>query len=197
MAHACRKAIKQTKGGWVAGDALTKSKLHFPPTPSLKKMSNEIFQNSNSGNCQQIDTWVPEAFYARFPVSVTLVSSAEDVSACYRRSFSSYARKNLWYLGHLIEWIWKITGKNLLAKGGNDTAKNTKLSKGVQTDWKGFLLWLYKRKQGLINLKKIETDFYCGFGKLVDLSVFQCPFLLFIINDDVNMTWSYDFVFQR
>ena len=46
-------------------------------------------------------------------------------------------------------------------------------------------------------MKKIETDFNCGFGKLVDLTVFQCSFLLFVINDDVLETRSCDFVIQR
>ena len=41
--------------------------------------------------------WVPEAFHARFPVSVTsrLVSSA-----CGQQSSSSHVRKNLWYPGY-------------------------------------------------------------------------------------------------
>ena len=65
--------------------------------------------------------------------------------------------------------------------------KEARVYKQIERDFYcGYtILWLYKRKQGLINLKKIETDFYCGFGKLVDLTVFQCSFLLFVINDDV------------
>ena len=65
--------------------------------------------------------------------------------------------------------------------------KEARVYKQIERDFYcGYtILWLYKTKQGLINLKKIETDFYCGFGKLVDLTVFQCSFLLFVINDDV------------
>ena len=40
-----------------------------------------------------------------------------------------------------------------------------------------------QKKQGLINLKKTETDISCGFGKLVDLTVFQCSILLFVTID--------------
>ena len=46
-------------------------------------------------------------------------------------------------------------------------------------------------------MKKIETDFNCGLGKLVDLTVFQSSFLLFVINDVVLETRSCDFVIQR
>ena len=38
-----------------------------------------------------------------------------------------------------------------------------------------------------MNLKKIGTDFKFGFGKLVDLTVFQRSFL-FVIVDDVLET---------
>ena len=37
-------------------------------------------------------------------------------------------------------------------------------------------------------MKKTETDFNCGFGKLVDLTGFQSSILLFVINDDVLET---------
>ena len=37
-------------------------------------------------------------------------------------------------------------------------------------------------------MKKIETDFNCGFGKLVDLTVVQSFFLSFVIDDDVLET---------
>ena len=46
---------------------------------------------------------VPEAFYARFPVSVKsekVTRAGEDVSGCGRRSALSHARKNLWYPGY-------------------------------------------------------------------------------------------------
>ena len=47
--------------------------------------------------------WVPEAFYARFPVSVKsekVTRAGEDVLGCGQRSTLSHARKNLWYPGY-------------------------------------------------------------------------------------------------
>ena len=42
----------------------------------------------------------------------------------------------------------------------------------------------------MINLKKIETDFYCDFGKLVDLTGFQSSILLFVTID--KMCWRHE-----
>ena len=47
--------------------------------------------------------WVPEAFYARFPVSVKsekVTRAGEDVLGRGQRSALSHARKNLWYPGY-------------------------------------------------------------------------------------------------
>ena len=47
--------------------------------------------------------WVPEAFYAWFPVSVKsekVTRAGEDVLGCGQRSPLSHARKNLWYPGY-------------------------------------------------------------------------------------------------
>ena len=47
-----------------------------------------------------------------------------------------------------------------------------------------------QKKAGIDNLNKIETDFNCGFGKLADLTVFQCSFLLFV----TMMCWRHEAV---
>ena len=47
-----------------------------------------------------------------------------------------------------------------------------------------------RKKAGI---DKLEEDW----NRFLDLIVFQCSFLLFVIDDDVLETWSCDFVFQR
>ena len=44
--------------------------------------------------------------------------------------------------------------------------------------------------------KQIETDFNCGFGKLVHLTVFQCSFFLFLTIDKMFWRRSCDFFIQ-
>ena len=70
--------------------------------------------------------------------------------------------------------------------------KEARVYKQIERDFYcGYtILWLYKRKQGLINLKKIETDFYCDFAKLVDLTGFQSSILLFVTID--KMCWRHE-----
>ena len=41
----------------------------------------------------------------------------------------------------------------------------------------------YKRRHRQTNLKKIEMDCNCGYGKPVSLTVFQRSFLLFVMFD--------------
>ena len=49
----------------------------------------------------------------------------------------------------------------------------------------------YKMRPKWTNLKKIETDYNCGFGNLVSLTVFQSSFLLFV-KLDIMETYLFD-----
>ena len=64
--------------------------------------------------------------------------------------------------------------------------------------WKLSLNWvnsIYKTRHGWTNLKKIKTDCKSGFWKLLNLTVFQSPFLLFVtfnimIGRHICLKWS-------
>ena len=68
----------------------------------------------------------------------------------------------------------------------NNSNNNIKLQ--IKSFLKKISLQLYFKI--LINLKKIETDFYCDFGKLVDLTGFQSSILLFVTID--KMCWRHE-----
>ena len=58
---------------------------------------------------------------------------------------------------------------------------------------------IYKTRHGWTNLKKIKTDCNSGSWKLISLTVFQSPFLLFVtfnimIGRHICLKWSCDFV---
>ena len=86
--------------------------------------------------------------------------------------------------------------RKLLLKGAMSSELSNFKQWELSPDWVNSI---YKTRHGWTNLKKIKRDCNKGFWKLVSLTVFQSPFLLFVtfnimIGRHICSKWSCDFV---